>query len=348
MSVELETIPDSLQTKYDEIFAEAASEPKAAESRGALHDAQRKADIQDAAYIEEQQADKYLEKLADKDKENQGEQREETEEELADELGEKESGQELSEPAGAEDEKTEPIPDNLVQAGRAYGLTDETIIGLSESHPDALEAITRSYERLRAGSVLAPEQAPPKQPEQPKPMEHISVDVSALDEDSGKTIKGMESTVNKLVDANNELRKELFTVKGGLQTTQQAEQLRRVSYIDGLFDKVSDFPELGKSSSLANSQKALRGEVYDMAISWQRRNGGTFEQSLDRASQSFRGLYGHSGVKTKESDVLAKLNKRKQKFTARPTGQKTTQRFASEEAKAMTAMNEMGKKIDLW
>ena len=331
---ELDTIPDSLQKTYDTIFAGAGGAPR-----------ERSPDIRDDAYVQEQEADSYLGKLAERDKETEGE---EKQTEQTGEVEEETKGQESSEPAGIEDEKTEPVPDNLVQAGRAYGLTDETIIDLSESHPDALEAMARSYERLRAGSVLAPGQAPLKQPEQPKAMDRISVDVSALDEDAGKTVKGLETTVNKLIDANNDLRKEIHTVKGGLETTQQAEQARRVSYIDGLFDKVSEFPELGKSGAMENSQKTLRGEIYDVAVKWQRRNGGNFEQSLEKAAQSFRGLYGHSGVKSKESDVAEKLNRRKQKFTARPTGQKTTQKFANAEEKAMAAMDETGKKLDLW
>ena len=327
---ELLEIPEGLQVKYDEIMG--------GESRAKV----------DEAYVQEKQADSYLEKLAEKDKKPEGEpeEKEEIEEPVVEE-GKKE----LSEPAGAEDE-TEPIPDDLIRAGRAYGLTDETIIDLSENHPDALEAISRSYERLQAGGVLsgpAPDQAPPKQPELPKPMDHISVDVSALDEDAGKTIKGMESTVNKLVDANNELRRELFAVSGGLRNTQAAEQSRRVSYIDGLFDKVAEFPELGKTAALSTGQKALRGDVYDMAIRWQRRSGGSFEDSLEKAATSFRGLYGRATAPgKKERDVAEKLNRRKTKFSARPTGQKTTQKFANSDEKAMTALDEAGKRLDLW
>ena len=328
-------IPAGLESKYDEIFG----------ARGA--------DIKDAAYAEEDKGDKYLERLAEKDegREDEGTRDEGTRDEEEKETVSEEGRKELSEPAGAEDEKTELIPDNLTKAGRAYGLTDETIIDLSENHPDALEAMARSYERLQAGSLIgpAPGQAPPKQPELPKPMDRISVDVSALDEDAGKTIKGMESTVNKLVDANNELRKELFAVRGGLQTTQATEQARRVSYIDSLFDKVAEFPELGKTTALSTDQKALRGDVYDMAIRWQRRSGGSFEDSLEKAATGFRGLYGRGAPpENKERDVVSKLNRRKTKFTARPTGQKTTQRFASSDEKAMAVLDETGKKLDLW
>ena len=316
----------TLESKYDEIMGE------------------RGTDIKDEAYAEEKKGDEYLEKLAGKEKDEGRETKDEKIEETVEE------GQELSEPAGVEDEK-EPIPDNLVKAGRAYGLTDETIIDLSESHPDALEAMARSYERLQAGSVLhpAPEQAPPKQPESPKPMDKISVDVSGFDEDTGKTIKNMESTVNKLVDANNELRRELFTVNSGLSATQASEQARRVSYIDGLFDKVADFPELGKTGALDTGQKTLRGDIYDVALRWQRRSGGSFESNLERAATSFRGLTGRSTTPDKkERDVVDKLNRRKQKFTARPTGQKTTQKFANSDEKAMSAMDEKGKELDLW
>jgi len=318
-----ETLSTDLESKYNEIMGES------------------RADIKDAAYEEEgKKGDEYLEKLAEKDKQKPAEEPEETVEE--------EGAKESSEPAGVEDEK-EPIHDNLVQAGRAYGLTDETIIDLSETHLDALEAIARSYERLRAGNVLAPEQAPPKQPESPKLMEKVSVDVSGFDEDTGKTIKNMESTVNKLVDANNELRKELFTVNSGLQTTQAAEQARRVSYIDGLFDKVAEFPELGKTGNLDTSHRTLRGDIYDVALRWQKRTGGTFENNLEKAAASFRGLYGHSAApEKKERDVADKLNRRKQKFTARPTGQKTTQKFADSDEKVMAALDAKGKELDLW
>ena len=325
----------SLESKYNEIMGEP------------------RADVKDEAYAEEKKGDEYLEKLAEKEKdegrgdEGRGDEGTKDEkEETAEEKGQKE----LSEPAGVEDE-TEPVPDNLVRAGRAYGLTDETIIDLSENHPDALEVMARSYEWLQAGSLIGPvpEKAPPKQPEIPKLMDRISVDVSELDTDAGKTIKGMESTVNKLVDANNELKRELFAVRGGLQTTQAAEQARRVSYIDSLFDKVAEFPELGRTAALSTNQKALRGDVYDMAVRWQRRAGGSFEDSLAKAANSFRGLYGRGGApERKERDVVDKLNRRKTKFTARPTGQKTTQKFANSDEKAMSAMDETGKKLDLW
>src|SRR3989304_1408725 len=149
----------SLESKYNEIMGEP------------------RADVKDEAYAEEKKGDEYLEKLAEKEKdegrgdEGRGDEGTKDEkEETAEEKGQKE----LSEPAGVE-----------------------------------------------AGSLIGPvpEKAPPKQPEIPKLMDRISVDVSELDTDAGKTIKGMESTVNKLVDANNELQRELFAVRGGLQTT---------------------------------------------------------------------------------------------------------------------------------
>jgi hypothetical protein len=159
----------------------------------------------------------------------------------------------------------------------------------------------------------------------------------------------MELTVNKIIDSNNDLRKELFAVRGGLQNTQVAEQSRRVSYIDGLFDKVAEFPELGKSGALDTGQKNLRGDIYDVAIKWQKRSGGTFESNLGKAAEGFRTLYGHQlSGKDKERSILEKLNKRKTKFTARPTSQKTTQKFKSGDEKVMSVLEETGRKLDLW
>src|SRR3990167_2312379 len=86
----------SLESKYNEIMGEP------------------RADVKDEAYAEEKKGDEYLEKLAEKEKdegrgdEGRGDKGKKNKKEKT---AEKKAKKELPEPGGVEDE-TEPVPDN--------------------------------------------------------------------------------------------------------------------------------------------------------------------------------------------------------------------------------------------
>jgi len=277
--------------------------------------------------------------------------REESKEKVDDKVvkeSDKES-EEASEAAAKEDEY-EDIPDHLIEAGRAHGFTDETIIGLAENQPEVLEALAGTYQNYQA--AVAQREEKPQEPEKkveeakaPEKLEHITLgDVSDFEPAAQETLKTFATTQNKLIDQLNMANEKLNTVDKQAAETQRGRQQDFDRRIDNFFDQVKDIPQFGNTASLTPAQIKARQEAYGMADVFAR-SGGTLEENLSKATKAYKGLYDTG--ESSETTLRRKLDKNKKRFSARPGGQKTKPKFKSEEDKVMHVMDEASREIGI-
>jgi len=260
--------------------------------------------------------------------------------------------EEASEPAGDEDEYEE-IPDDLVEAARAYGFTDQEIVRLAEDSPKTLEALAEAHKNyitaVKAKQVppsvkTEAEKASPQEQKKEK-LEYLEVgNLEDFDEGAQQVIKSLVKSHNKLIDQLNKVNEQVSSVDEKTKTFEAAQQQQFETYIDGLFDAIDDVPQIGKSSSLTPQQDKTRQEIYNTAVMFQRISGGTIEDNLIKAVKAFKGIYAPKNV---ESDVIKKLNANKKRFTARPRRPKATKQYASEEERVLSVMDEVGQKLGI-
>lgn len=266
----------------------------------------------------------------------------ETEEKPEEKIEEEAGIEEKSELEGEED-KYEDIPDNLVEAGRKRGLTDETIVSLAEDHPEVLEKLAETIPAAEPQRVEKPQE--PEERKKPEQLEHIkSDDMGELDPVAQKVVKNLVSGQNKLIDRFNVVNEQLyeFGQKASADTTQR--QLDFDNRVDSFFDGIEGVPQFGQTGTLTRSQETARKQCYGMAVVL-KSSGGTFEDNLGKAVKAYKGLH---GIGDKPEDTLRrKLDKNKKRFTARPGGQKTKPKYKNEDEKVMQAMTEKGREMGL-
>jgi len=239
-----------------------------------------------------------------------------------------------------DEEDSEPIPERLVDAGKAAGLTDTKIVKLAEEHPDVLEAMAQLREA--AFRVQSDKKEPDaKDADIEQPIQRF--DATAFD---GKNPEQVTEMLTKLAEQHNKLvdnfeKLQGKTVEYDKEVAERKAQIQAdyVAMIDNYFDKVeADLPAVGKAKSLTDKQLAARQEIFRIADALD----GPISQRLDKAVRAYGGMYGQA-----EDSLRRKLNKSKKKFTARPNSHKKTEKFKSGEEAAQKAFNDAWEEFDL-
>jgi hypothetical protein len=237
-----------------------------------------------------------------------------------------------------DDDEYEDIPERLVEAGRTANLSERDIIELSETHPEALEALARSQE---AAAVIprAPQQSVAKEtPADETPAEGFQPLKLDLTEDDREELGERSVTIiDSLVKKVNELGSKVQETGQATAEIRQQTTEERNRGIDDVFDKMSDdIPGLGKlSSGLSDEEKANRIFAAKTAHAAMQAYGNlTLEQALTKGASALRG--DETKVKAK---LVADLNRNKKRFISRGRGQKRGTPRKSVDERAVEAIS---------
>jgi hypothetical protein len=235
----------------------------------------------------------------------------------------------------------EEIPDRLIQAGREANLSDDAIVELAESRPEALEALARAQEAAAAvrQTQTRPDTAQEDVPQKPQTgaaFEPLKLELSEDDEEemgsrAVKLIKTLADQVNRLGSQVNEHNANLSSV-------QQQTQSERIRQIDSFFDTLSDdIPDLGKTGSLTQRQKQNRIFAFKSARNAMEAYGiQNDEEALAIGAKALKGQTTEAQVKER---LIKDLDRNKKRFTSRGFSRKRSDKRKSVEERAMDAIN---------
>lgn len=238
-----------------------------------------------------------------------------------------------------EDSDSEPIPERLVDAGKAAGLTDEKIVTLAEDFPDVLESLAQMHEaafRLKE-ETKAPEAE--KKSEDEQPISHFDMSDLGTPEKVNQALTTLAAQHNKLVDTIESLRGKAAGYDKEMAERQAQIQRDYDDAIDSYFDKVAaNLPELGNSDKLNQRELKKRQEIFNIADALE----GPLKQRLDKAVKAFEGMYGKA-----EQTLRKKLDKNKRRFSPRPSGKKTNPKFKTGTEAATKAFDDKWDELGL-
>jgi hypothetical protein len=243
-----------------------------------------------------------------------------------------------------DDEEYEEIDPRLVEAGRNANLSERDIIELSESHPEALEALARAQEQ----AFVKPQQSQPQNAKQEAPVQEPPVEgfeplkLDFTEDDRDEMGERSINIINTLVDKVNQLSSKVASQEETTQTIQQQTDADRIRAIDEQFDSMAEeIPGLGHSDSLTAEQKANRRFAFGAAREAMNTYGAmSIEKALVIGANSLRGQMTDAQVKAK---LVSDLNKNKKRFIARGRGQRKTNPRKSVDERALEAI---GKVLD--
>jgi len=342
-----ETEEKTLTETYDNILgdegtltvAEAAAEkPSEKESDTGI----KRRPVQDAAYSNKDYLKEPGEELEEESETEPEEKPEkEDEEEIEGEEKEKEHQEEN------EEEEYEDIPERLVSAARRRGYTDEKIIELSERSPEVLEDLASADELIASVQKAAPSsttkpEEKPEEKEEPK-MEKIDVGVDYLDVDdpTKEVLRQMQETYNKMVDKVNSLGDNVNRHSGRLEDFQKQSNMAYIEKVDAFFDNAAkDLPGLGKASNLSPEQAEMRQNLHDIAAALSASGKYSIVEGLNTAIAAERGKLAENKVR---KQVVSELNRRKSKFTARPSQRKMSVPRKPEKERALDVISQKFK-----
>jgi len=264
---------------------------------------------------------------------------------------EQEEVEEKSEPAGDEDEY-EPIPDNLVMAGKQYGFSNEEIVDLAENNPRYLERLAKAYEDVQSAKAqsVQPRQefvqpkVEPEKKEIPK-VDYLNVgDLSELDSQTKTLVDRLMTSDKQKTDMINQAMQKISDLDEHRVSAEEQEEINFSRNVDNYFDKIEDCPELGYSSTLNQNQTSLRQQLFGFAAVICETDSIKLEDALEKAVNMYK-VSNHS-ENSAEAEVVKKINKAKTKFTARPGGQKSIKKYKDTEERVLDVMqdkiNDMG------
>ena len=238
-----------------------------------------------------------------------------------------------------DDEEYEEIPERLLEAGRIANLSERDIVELSESHPEALEALARTQEAVVATPI--PQQSVVKEaPANETPVEGfqpLKLDLTEDDRDElgERSVTIIDSLVKKVNELGSQVQKNGQTT-AAIQQNSIEDKNRG---IDEHFDKLSkDIPGLGKlAAGLTADEKANRIFAAKTAHAAMQSYGGlTLEQALTKGASALRG--DETKVKAK---LVADLERNKKRFTSRGRGQKRGTPRKSVDERAVEAISKV-------
>jgi hypothetical protein len=241
------------------------------------------------------------------------------------------------------EEKEETIPSYLVEAGKAAGLDADTINSMAQNDMDSLKDLGVTYLKTRLQPRTTPkeEAIEVEEPKVPEPLEHVNISVPAnADAATKQLIEALVVTQNKMIDAHNADRTKLFEIERGTALRDTQTQAELDARIDGFFDKrAADLPDLGVNASLTPDQLESRLSVFRIALTLK---GGSIEEKLEKATKAWEGMTGKA-----EQNLRRKLDKNKERFSPRPSGQKAGSPKPSGDDAALAEMYRVAKEIGI-
>lgn len=232
-----------------------------------------------------------------------------------------------------EEEEFEEIPERLVRSGKTYGWSDEKIIKMAEEDPDLLEHLADAQD-------LRKEKRTPKGEDKGQDEAEVKYDEFKFDIDQDEVDPRFAEFVEKVTGEINRTRKQGAELQAKLERQSIGQHDR---YVDKYFDgRAEDLPELGNLKTLTDDQKGLRREVYGVADALGKSRQLDIEDALDEAVKLYK-----VDEKTAADKLVTKLNKRKAKFSPRPTRKQSRRKFASKEEEAEYTMGEVYKKAGI-
>ncbi|KKL20512.1 hypothetical protein LCGC14_2454710, partial [marine sediment metagenome] len=260
------------------------------------------------------------------------------------EAGKKEEGEqgadtkkqaEGSEPAGKEEqagdkegEEYEDIPEDMVQAARRRGFSDDDIVNLAENNTEVLEAFVRDDQQMKKLRVAPDvEQKKASKEEEKKAPEDVSkmeLDLTELDLDPDveQLIKKLEGGFNKMVDRVQKLQQNQQDREGDVESLKASAQQQANQRVDSFFDSVSeDVPALGNTKKgLSEAEVNARQYCHNIAHAVQKANGITDAEAFKIGVNALKGQVSETKLK---AQIVGKINREKKRFTSRPKGRKT-------------------------
>jgi len=264
---------------------------------------------------------------------------------------------ELSEPettgsGESEESEGDAISDRLVQAGRRAKMSDDVIVSLATNQPEVLEQLAAAQDQLSADFGKAGRETTEKTELTDEKGEKeddlfapvkLDLDPDLFDEDMvEKVVKPFEAKINQLTGV-------LKTINDTAVSAQQAQRQEIVKAIDKHFDlRVGDYPAIGNSAELSDTQREERMKVLTMADSigtgWNAThpdNPLDMEGAIDKALDF---LNNSNSTTTAELKVIKKMDKAKKLFTSRPTSRQKTAAPSSEKDAALDAVKRYAEK----
>jgi hypothetical protein len=239
-----------------------------------------------------------------------------------------------------DDGEYEEVPDRLVQAGRAANLSDRDIVELSETHPEALEALANAQEAMihadtphQKKSVNVPKEDSPKPAGSFEPLK-----LDFTEDDRDELGERSMSIINTLVDKINVLGGKVAEQGEATETIQQQSHAEKIRAIDDHFDGLAkEIPGLGKSDSLTATEIANRKFAFGAAREAMRAYGNlTMEQALTAGANALVGQGKDTRVKAK---IISDLNKNKKRFISRGKSRKKSTPRKTVDERALEAIN---------
>jgi len=282
----------------------------------------------------EESEDKGNEQVEDKqeDETNQDEGKEDQKEEdqVEDQEDNNDDGNEEQE---VEEEQEEDSFSEYKELAESMGLSDEDI----KKTPKHILATLRKYQETppedkTEGTQKEKVADPPK-----KDRDDIlsKLDLTAVREKLGDEV--VDGLISPIINQLQVTREELDRVTGEVSSAEEVRELdvvlSRVKSTQSYLDEVSNkLPEFGKSEKLPigkdgnldsrNPAVQKRSEIWDVAdVFFSSGKADTWDKALEHAMQWYKGSGAEGSVKR---DVIGKLNKQKQQFTARGSGKKRT------------------------
>lgn len=254
------------------------------------------------------------------------------------------------EPKGSDDtEEYEDIPDELVAAGRQAGFSDEEIIDLDATNPAALTALAKAYKQQATGpearkeARTEPKPAADAEPEKKAEELALNLDLAGLDDELSRVARPVQEVITKLIQEVKGLKDELGKTKNVVDDGEKHRQAEGIRRIDAFFDsKAKEVPVLGTSGKLTETETDAR--IYAWRIAKAMVNDSNGELVMDEALKiGVNALKGQTTEPKLKARLASDLNKRKQKFTARPRGSRRSGRDSakSEKDRGMAAIDEV-------
>jgi len=233
----------------------------------------------------------------------------------------------VEEPTGKK-EREIALPNRLIQAGYRHGLSDDDIINLGDRAEPVLSKMADNADKVstQLGELgrLKKDFAEKKEP--PEKFTYGEADQDELYQ--------QDERFDKTAAAINKLQAEVASIKE-MSTKREADAFDAT--IDSFLDnKVTDFPELGQSASLAPEQQQHRKQI---ALAAQQIQVGAqmlgTPTTLTTALEQAFSIYESQNIKRVLKTKLVKnVEGREKQLTARPSHRRTEEYFKSPRKRA--------------
>jgi len=232
----------------------------------------------------------------------------------------------------------EGVDPKLIAAGRELGWSDDKILAIVETDESVL-------------TDLADLQASRKKDESDGKDEQEGAESAVLTDEQKVSLREKmgDEVADILIKQQEDLRsvsEELADVRKFRASSEEdaarAVSMRKLETANEIFDRAFDtFPEIGKTDELPrtpdgsirtmSNECKVRSEIYSVAEMFFQTNGGSFESAMDEALSWYGG---RDGKKSVVRTVVKDLNRRKRKFSPKPTKKKTKLVFKDANQKA--------------